>query len=242
MFTFQIYGDFSGYSDIAIGTARLFGIDLMRNFNFPYYSRDIAEFWRKWHISLTTWFRDYIYIPLGGSRVKKHKVVRNTFIIFLTSGLWHGANWTFIVWGMYHAFLFVPLIIMKKNRKYTGLIAEGRLFPSFSESLLMFWTFLLVLIGWIIFRAENLTQALHYISRMFTNWGLTHPIIGFKALLWICILLIIEWLQRSRQHAFELPECGLLKYRSVRWGLYVVVFMVCIIFSGRQTNFIYFQF
>ncbi len=123
-FTFQIYGDFSGYSDIAIGCARLFGINLMRNFNFPYFSRDIAEFWRRWHISLTTWFRDYIYIPLGGSRTTKAKVIRNTFIIFLVSGFWHGANWTFIAWGAYHALLFLPLILLGKNRKYTNVVAS----------------------------------------------------------------------------------------------------------------------
>lgn len=129
-FTFQIYGDFSGYSDIAIGTARLFGINLMRNFNYPYFSRDIAEFWRRWHISLTTWFRDYIYIPLGGSRCSRWKVMRNTLIIFLVSGFWHGANWTFIVWGAYHALLFFPLLLLGKNRKYTDNVAAGRLYPS----------------------------------------------------------------------------------------------------------------
>lgn len=242
LFTFQIYGDFSGYSDIAIGTAKLFGINLMRNFNFPYFSRDIAEFWRKWHISLTTWFRDYIYIPLGGSRGKKHKVVRNTFIIFLTSGLWHGANWTFIVWGLYHAFFFVPLIATKKNRKYTGLVAEGRFLPSFSESLLMALTFLIVLVGWIIFRAENISQAWHYISRMFTQWCLYQPLIGLKALLWIVILLVIEWLQRNKQHAFEFHETGILKYKGIRWSMYAVVFIITICCSGQQANFIYFQF
>ena len=119
-FAFQIYGDFSGYSDIAIGTARLFGFNLMQNFAFPYFTRDIAEFWRCWHISLTTWFRDYLYIPLGGSRVSKTKLVRNTFIIFIVSGFWHGANWTFIVWGAFHALLFLPLILLNQNRKYTN--------------------------------------------------------------------------------------------------------------------------
>lgn len=159
LFTFQIYGDFSGYSDIAIGTAKLFGIRLKRNFNVPYFSRDIAEFWRRWHISLTTWFRDYLYIPLGGSRVSKVKIVRNTFIIFLVSGLWHGANWTFIVWGAYHALLFLPLILLGKNRRYTNTVAEGRLLPTLHEFLQMLLTFVLAIIGWIIFRAENLHQA-----------------------------------------------------------------------------------
>ena len=152
-FTFQIYGDFSGYSDIAIGTAKLFGIKLMRNFNVPYFSRDIAEFWRRWHISLTTWFRDYVYIPLGGSRVSKAKVIRNTFIIFLLSGFWHGANWTFIAWGAYHAFLFLPLILTGKNRKYTNQVAEGRVLPSLREVGQMLVTFFLAVFGWIIFRS-----------------------------------------------------------------------------------------
>ena len=161
LFTFQIYGDFSGYSDIAIGTAKLFGIRLMRNFNNPYFSRDIAEFWRRWHISLTTWFRDYVYIPLGGSRpvvpanvrnaerYKKWVIIRNTFIIFLLSGLWHGANWTYIAWGLYHALLFLPLILLGKNRKYTNQIAENRLLPTFKECLQMLLTFGLVVFGWI---------------------------------------------------------------------------------------------
>ena len=141
LFAFQIYGDFSGYSDIAIGTARLFGINLMRNFSFPYFSRDIAEFWRKWHISLTTWFRDYVYIPLGGSRCAKWKVMRNTMIIFLVSGVWHGANWTFVIWGLYHALLFFPLMLFGQNRKHTNIVANRNLLPSIKEFIQMAITF-----------------------------------------------------------------------------------------------------
>lgn len=214
----------------------------MRNFNFPYFSRDIAEFWRKWHISLTTWFRDYIYIPLGGSRCKKSKVVRNTFIIFLTSGFWHGANWTFIVWGAYHALLFIPLIITGNNRKFTNTVATSKIFPSFSESIMMAWTFLLVLVGWIIFRADNITDAWEYITRMFTHWYFTQPITGFKALIWISVLMAIEWLQRERQHAFDFSGLRLMSNKAVRWSIYAVTFVICIVFSGEQTNFIYFQF
>ena len=165
-FTFQIYGDFSGYSDIAIGTAKLFGIKLMRNFNVPYFSRDIAEFWRRWHISLTTWFRDYVYIPLGGSRVSKAKVIRNTFVIFLLSGFWHGANWTFIAWGAYHAILFLPLILTGKNRKYTNQVAEGRILPTLKEAGQMLLTFFLAVLGWIIFRAESIGMAWEYVCGM----------------------------------------------------------------------------
>lgn len=163
-FTFQIYCDFSGYSDIAIGTAKLLGIKLMKNFDYPYISRNIAEFWRRWHISLTTWFRDYIYIPLGGSRVGKWKSVRNTFIIFLVSGFWHGANWTFICWGLFHALLFLPLLLTSSNRKYRGIVAEGKLLPSWKEAIQIGTTFFLVVIGWILFRAENMEQAIGYIG------------------------------------------------------------------------------
>ena len=159
IFTFQIYGDFSGYSDIAIGTAKLFGINLMRNFNTPYFSRDIAEFWRRWHISLTTWFRDYVYIPMGGSRVGKWKIVRNTFVIFLVSGIWHGANWTYLAWGTYHALLFLPLILLGANRKYTNHIAEDRILPTWREGMQMLLTFVLVVLGWIIFRSASIAQA-----------------------------------------------------------------------------------
>lgn len=216
----------------------------MRNFNFPYFSRDIAEFWRRWHISLTTWFRDYIYIPLGGSRCSKHKVLRNTMIIFLVSGLWHGANWTFIVWGAYHAVLFTPLILSNNNRKYLGNVAEGRMLPTMKESLMMGLTFMLVVIGWIIFRAENITQAWDYIVRMFTHPYFTQPISGRGrlALVWIAILMILEWVQRNKQHAFQIAGHGLLRYRAVRMVLYASIFVCCIIFAGNQTNFIYFQF
>ena len=192
-FAFQIYGDFSGYSDIAIGTAKLFGIKLMRNFNVPYFSRDIAEFWRRWHISLTTWFRDYVYIPLGGSRCSKAKIVRNTFVIFLLSGFWHGANWTFIAWGAYHALLFLPLILMGKNRKYRDTVAEDRALPTLKEFGQMLLTFILVVIGWIIFRADSIGQAGDYMRHICTSSLFTLPdasgVSGFSVA--ICIMLVV---------------------------------------------------
>jgi len=163
-FTFQIYGDFSGYSDIAIGTARLFGFSLMQNFAFPYFSRDIAEFWRRWHISLSTWFRDYLYIPLGGSKGGLWMKIRNTFIIFLVSGFWHGANWTFIIWGGLNALYFLPLLLAKKNRKNIDTVAQDKIFPSVRESLSMIGTFSLTVLAWIFFRAESLPHALNYLS------------------------------------------------------------------------------
>lgn len=239
-FAFQIYGDFSGYSDIAIGTAKLFGINLMRNFNFPYFSRDIAEFWRRWHISLTTWFRDYIYIPLGGSRVSKIKVIRNTFIIFLVSGIWHGANWTFIIWGLYHAFLFLPLLLMKRNRKNTNDVAENRILPSVSEVINIFLTFILVVFGWIIFRAEKYTQAFDYItsifdSSLFSIPNFKHPI----TLLSIIILIITEWFNRKESHTLYLLNNHT---RCMRYVSYFILALSLYFFSAPSETFIYFQF
>lgn len=243
LFTFQIYGDFSGYSDIAIGTARLFGIRLMRNFHFPYFSRDIAEFWRRWHISLTTWFRDYIYIPLGGSRCVRWKVMRNTLIIFLVSGFWHGANWTFIAWGAYHALLFFPLLLLKRNRKYTGPVAKGRLLPSPREAVQMLSTFLLAVVGWIIFRAETITQAWDYLCRLCSpslfEFGMDK---GKSALLYAFLLLVVEWLQRDKEHALQIDGCPLCNYRLVRYCIYYAVAMFIILYAGVQGTFIYFQF
>lgn len=241
-FTFQIYGDFSGYSDIAIGTARLFGINLMRNFNFPYFSRDIAEFWRRWHISLTTWFRDYIYIPLGGSRCGKWKAMRNTLIIFLVSGLWHGANWTFICWGAFHALLFLPLFIMGKNRKNKDVVAQNRLFPNLKEGCQMFITFLLVVIGWIIFRAENIHQAWDYIICMVTKFDFVLPAHGKDPLIYIAILLVVEWFQRGKQFGLQIEEKGIFRHQAIRWTLYYVLFIITLLLAGQQEEFIYFQF
>jgi D-alanyl-lipoteichoic acid acyltransferase DltB (MBOAT superfamily) len=168
-FTFQIYGDFSGYSDIAIGTARLFGFDLMKNFAYPYFSRDIAEFWRRWHISLSTWFRDYLYIPLGGSRGGVGMKVRNTFIIFIVSGFWHGANWTFIVWGALNAIYFLPLLLLGKNRENLGIAAEGRLVPNTKEIFQIGLTFSLTVLAWVFFRAKCVGDAWIYLRGIFSS-------------------------------------------------------------------------
>jgi D-alanyl-lipoteichoic acid acyltransferase DltB (MBOAT superfamily) len=238
-FAFQIYGDFSGYSDIAIGTARLFGFHLQRNFAFPYFSRDIAEFWRRWHISLTTWFRDYIYIPLGGSRGTRWKVIRNTWVIFLVSGLWHGANWTFVIWGAYHALLFMPLLLLKRNRKYTDIVAENRMLPTLKELFAILVTFGLVLVGWIIFRAENISQALDYISNMCSSSLFTLPDKGRKALLFSAIMLAVEWFGRKNQYAIEkIP----VRNMFLRWCIYYLILMMIFNYSGEQNAFIYFQF
>ena len=241
LYAFQIYGDFSGYSDIAIGTGKLFGFQSMKNFNVPYFSRDIAEFWRRWHISLTTWFRDYVYIPLGGSRCSKAKIIRNTFVIFLVSGLWHGANWTFLAWGAYHALLFLPLILLGKNRKYRDTVAEGRLLPSLKELGQMALTFILVVFGWILFRADSIGMAWDYFQRIFTQNLFSLPdasgITGFS--LCICIMIAVEWLQRKRQHPFDFSN---IKPAVLRYAFYLATVFAVLMFGGHAENFIYFQF
>lgn len=243
LFTFQIYCDFSGYSDIAIGCARLFGINLMRNFNFPYFSRSIPEFWRRWHISLTTWFRDYIYFPLGGSRCEKWKVIRNIFIVWSVSGLWHGANWTFVCWGLFHASLLALYNILGINTKFQHEVAYGKLLPNLKEASQVLLTFMLAVFGWIIFRAENLSQAADYVFSIFT-----HPIIGYGIIdgkKWFIaglVLLFIEWLQRTKQHALQFPYKGIFKFRLARWGVYYIIIYLIFNFAGSSQSFIYFQF
>ncbi len=240
-FAFQIYGDFSGYSDIAIGTARLFGFDLMRNFAYPYFSRDIAEFWRRWHISLSTWFRDYVYIPLGGSKVKRWAVVRNIFIIFIVSGFWHGANWTFIAWGFLNAVYFLPLLLSNRNRSNLGDVAEGRLLPSFREFIQINVTFFLTLIAWIFFRAETVSHAFDYLQGIFSPSLFTLPEARPKFLFILIILfLAVEWLQRNKQHALSFE--GIRIPKLARWFVYYVLIFIIFYYGGEKQEFIYFQF
>ena len=240
-FALQIYGDFSGYSDIAIGTARLFGINLMRNFAYPYFARDIAEFWRRWHISLSTWFRDYLYIPLGGSRGSKLNVVRNIFIIFIVSGFWHGANWTFLAWGFLHALYFLPLMLLNVNRKNLDVAAAKRYLPSLREVASILLTFLLVTFAWIFFRAENITHAFDYIAGIFSSSILNTPEkFPLNILVLIFLLIIIEWLQRRKQHGLEIADYKIPFI--VRWLIYYTIVVLIIIYNGEQQDFIYFQF
>ena len=244
LFTFQIYSDFSGYSDIAIGCARLFGISLKQNFNFPYFSRSIPEFWRRWHISLMTWFRDYIYFPLGGSRCARWKVIRNTLIVFFVSGLWHGANWTFICWGLYHACLIAIYILLGINTKSKDVVAQGRLLPSVREFCQLAITFFLAVVGWIIFRSENMPQAYEFLSRMFTTMfdqGL-YIAHGKRYLIWGFLMLLFEWLQRDKQHALQLSHQGLFRYAPARFALYAVLVYIMFLYAGTVQTFIYFQF
>jgi len=244
-FTFQIYGDFSGYSDIAIGTARLFGFNLKRNFAFPYFARDIAEFWRRWHISLSTWFRDYLYIPLGGSRGGTWMKVRNTFIIFLVSGFWHGANWTFVIWGAINALYFLPLLLTNNNRNHLEIIAKGKRFPSAKEIFQVLVTFALTVFAWIFFRAESVGHAFSYISGILDPSILSMPdFLGMKAaamtIVLIAIFMVIEWL--GREHEYAIEKLGLNWKRPVRWAMYFILFIGVLWFNDKQQDFIYFQF
>ena len=244
LFTFQIYSDFSGYSDIAIGCARLFGISLKQNFNFPYFSRSIPEFWRRWHISLMTWFRDYIYFPLGGSRCARWKVIRNTLIVFFVSGLWHGANWTFICWGLFHACLIAIYILLGINTKSKDIVAQGRWLPSLKEFCQLAVTFFLAVIGWIIFRAETMPQACDFLARMFSTLFSEGLYIahGKRYLVWGFLMLLFEWLQRDKQHALQLSHRGLFRYAPARFALYAVLVYIMFLYAGTVQTFIYFQF
>ena len=243
-FSLQIYCDFSGYSDIAIGCARLFGFNLMRNFNYPYFSRNIPEFWRRWHISLTSWFRDYIYIPLGGNRCSRGRMISNVLIVWAISGLWHGANWTFICWGLYHAVLLVIYNLLGINTKRKPVVAFGRWLPTWREALQMIITFALAVIGWIIFRCEDMTEAYHFLSRMFTTMFDSMPVVfGKKALILGCVVIVVEWLQRGKQHGLQLSSThGVFRYSVVRYLLYATLLVVMFFFAGEVQTFIYFQF
>lgn len=240
-FTFQIYCDFSGYSDIAIGTARLFGIELLQNFSFPYFSRDIAEFWRRWHISLSSWFKDYLYIPLGGSKGGMSTQVRNTFIIFIVSGFWHGANWTFIVWGLLNAIYFLPLLLTHKNRTHIETVAKGNILPNAKEFLNMAITFCLTVLAWIFFRAENVTHAIEYISGIFSKSLFSIPEIRpTKILLLLLLFNLIEWL--GREQKFAIQNVYKIQTRPIRWSFYFVLVFYVFFSLGKEQEFIYFQF
>ena len=250
-FTFQIYGDFSGYSDIAIGTSRLFGFNLKQNFAFPYFSRDIAEFWRRWHISLSTWFRDYLYIPLGGSRGGTWMKIRNTFIIFTVSGFWHGANWTFIVWGALNAIFFLPLLITNNNRNNLGTVAHNRTLPSIKEFSNILFTFGLTVFAWIFFRSENISHALNFILKIFSYELFYVPkildettglMITPKTMpMFIAVFTLIEWCGRNDQFAIE--KTGLKWNSYMRYIFYSLICVSVLWYSqGVEKTFIYFQF
>lgn len=243
-FTFQIYGDFSGYSDIALGVARLFGMDLLRNFAFPYFSRDIAEFWRRWHISLSSWFRDYLYIPLGGSKGGNWMRIRNTFAIFLVSGFWHGANWTFIIWGFLNALFIMPSIILKTNRNNLEIVAMNKLIPSFRDFFNILLTFSLTVFAWIFFRAESVNHAIEYISGIFSTTLFTIPDVktsAYATLVLIGFFMLIEWI--GREHQYALQNFLIQKPRIIRWLFYgFIILLIGLFLQTHETPFIYFQF
>jgi len=244
-FAFQIYGDFSGYSDIAIGTSRLFGFNLKQNFASPYFSRNIAEFWRRWHISLSSWFRDYVYIPLGGSRGGNGKTIRNIFIVFIVSGFWHGANWTFIVWGALNAIYFLPIFLTNNNRNYLTIVAKGKYFPTLKEIFLMLSTFILTTFAWIFFRAENIQHAINYILKIMSSSLFNMPyFMGIRkagmVLILIVFFLIIEWLGREQQYAIKKFE--FINSKLFKWGFYYFIAILIFLYGAKSNDFIYFQF
>jgi alginate O-acetyltransferase complex protein AlgI len=240
LFSFQIYGDFSGYSNMALGTAKLFGFRLMQNFNYPYFSRDIAEFWRRWHISLSTWFRDYVYKPLGGNKGSMVKTFRNTMIIFIVSGFWHGANWTFIAWGTLNALLFLPLLLTGKNKRYFAVVAEDRSLPSFLDTLNIGVTFILTTLAWVFFRSVSISEAFAYLQGMFSweRMGLPKNA-NFTLLLLILIFIVIEWMGRRKPHALEVSTLSPVRRRIAYAGVFLMVFFFAVY---NKSEFIYFQF
>lgn len=240
-FTFQIYCDFSGYTDIAIGTARLFGIDLLRNFSFPYFSRNIAEFWRRWNISLSTWFRDYLYIPLGGSKGSVWMKTRNIFIIFLVSGFWHGANWTFIAWGFLNALYMLPSVLLKTNRNNLNIVAQGNYLPNLKELFSIVVTFGLTVFAWIFFRSETIGHATGYIMQLFSFSTHSKPFsVPIALSILISCFIVVEWQGREQQYAIA---CVGLKWpKIIRWTMYYGLVLAILYFAGSGKQFIYFQF
>ena len=242
LFSFQIYADFSAYSDIAQGCARLFGINLKANFAYPYFSRNIGEFWRRWHMSLMRWFRSYVYIPLGGNRDSLNKTLRNIMIVFLLSGLWHGANWTFLVWGAYHGLLMCIALLAGWDRRYNSVVGAGGWLKT-SELYGMFLTFILVVFGWIFFRSSSLAEAEGFLSHMISHINITTITVGHRATMYSFLLVVIDWTCRRREHVLQLNFGGLFQYRWGRWVLYYgLVFLIIYELHQSQQAFIYFQF
>jgi D-alanyl-lipoteichoic acid acyltransferase DltB (MBOAT superfamily) len=240
-FTFQIYGDFSGYSDIALGVSRLFGIELLKNFNFPYFSRDIAEFWRRWHISLSSWFKDYVYIPLGGSKGGKIMQIRNTFIIFLVSGFWHGANWTFLIWGFLNALYFLPLLLTNNNRANLDIVAKDNILPNLKEIFQMLTTFALTVFAWIFFRANSVMDAFAFVNGIFSKslFTITEVRPSFLLVL-LAFFITIEWIGRNGNYALD--NFNRYGNRILRWSFIVLLLVLIFIFGKEEQQFIYFQF
>lgn len=243
LFSFQVYCDFSGYCDIAVGCARLFGFKLRSNFNYPYFSRNIPEFWRRWHITLLTWFRDYVYFPLGGSRCSKLRCCFNTIFVFVLSGLWHGPDWSFVCYGCAHGLMCSFFVLSGVKSKYEHTVGWNRLLPTFKELGMMLGTFALVTLCRVMFRAQSMGEAVDFYKRMFdpsTFWA--HDLVGLKVLAACLLLLVVEWVKRNNNHVLELAGHGLMRYRCARWMLYVGLALVTLFSQSAGQDFIYFQF
>jgi D-alanyl-lipoteichoic acid acyltransferase DltB (MBOAT superfamily) len=250
-FMFEVYGDFSGYSDIALGTARLFGFELLQNFSFPYFSRNISEFWTRWHISLSSWFRDYVYIPFGGGRGSKLKKLRNVFIVFLLSGFWHGASFNRIIWGGLHAVFMIPTVLWaNRQSKFDEIVAYGKVFPSFKEFLQILSTFLLCALALIVFRTVSIEASIQYLKAIFISlfkvsifqemrlfWKQD---IGWTPTILIIFFIAMEWLNRTRKYALE--DVAKSQPLIFRWAIYFIVLALLFLFANRSRQFIYFQF
>ena len=235
-FSLQIYCDFSGYSDIAIGSAKLLGIELISNFKFPYFSKSISSFWKNWHISLSSWFKDYVYIPLGGSKNNKLKTIRNIYTTFILSGFWHGANWTFIIWGLIHALLYIPIFLLGKNRKYTSnVVASDTIFPSLKEFIQMGITFFSTMIAWTFFRSDSVRDGVQYLFNMITKPSF-HNIEFTTGLIYVISIIVLDWVRRDDEK--------LMNRSSYDNHLIILLFWVLVFhsFEGKPVSFIYFQF
>jgi len=239
-YSIQIYADFSGYSDMAIGVAKTLGFEVAKNFRYPYFSRNIAEFWRKWHMSLTSWLTDYMYIPLGGNRCSKKRQFFNTMVVFTVCGLWHGANWTFVLWGVYNGLLFLPMVAKMNKKKYSNAVSDGKMIPYLNDLIRMSGVFLLATLGWVLFRAENLAVGFEYMSGIFSRSLFTIPSEGRTSLVYIGLLLLIEWFFRDREYPLQVMDR--IKSPFVRWTIYYVLIVVIALFAGQQSSFIYSQF
>ena len=236
LYSIQIYADFSGYSDMSIGVGKLMGFNIMKNFEMPYFSRNMSEFWRKWHISLTSWLTDYIYKPLGGSRCSKYRHLTNLMIVFLISGLWHGADWSFVAWGGFHGVLLIALVLLK-GKKYNHYISKNRMLPSFHELICMLVVFLFSSLGWIFFRADSMPDACSYIVHMLCNNWLIKPDFHVKIIVFILVMFILEWITRTKEHPLQM-NCG----QYMKWGFYLVLTYMIIYHQGQSTDFIYCEF
>lgn len=244
-FSFQIYGDFSGYTDMALGIARLFGFELLSNFRFPYFSHNLSEFWRRWHISLSGWFRDYLYIPLGGSRKGLLQTIRNTCIVFLISGLWHGASWNFIAWGGLHAIGFIFLMLRANSPERSHAFAtQNRFFPSIAEFYRMLLTFSFVSLAWVFFRSPDIFEAVDYLRKMALSLVLNplenmQKIQGKTAIIYIAPLVLADWYLRHNERELKLPGHS----RWLRWLIYgLIIAAIGLFMYADSSQFIYFQF